>query len=372
MLTISSIQPEFFPAADNLFQSYFWGSFKESLGQKALYFRVAFDDENGIPQAYPFLVLLRKIKGSYVYAYVQRSPSEEVIPGDKVLFLEELSLALKEHLPSSIIFIRYDLQWINPEPQARVENLEIMMNYGSRYHNLKKAPSNHMAASTCILNLRPIPSQILKNMRQQTRNSVRRAYRENVEFSIYDAESPEIFIRLREMYDIYRNTAERKGFYCEEYSYFEKLFDLNRKFLQKKEIQNFDSGVVPLDAQVPPPKFYLFTAQKEGSLLSGLILAICGDNAYYMYAASSMDKRQCMPNYGLQWEVIRFARSQGCRKYDFMGIPPSNDSDSPMAGLYIFKTGFGGAVTHFAGAWDFPYNLEEYNSFSLNESLLLS
>ena len=153
MLTISSIQPEFFPAADNLFQSFFWGSFKEVLGQKALYFRVAFDDENGNPQAYPFLVLLRKIK----------------------------------------------------------------------------------------------------------------------------------------------------GFYCEEYSYFEKLFDLNRDFLQKKETQNFDSGVVPLDAQVPP----------------------------------------------------------------------SNDSDSPMAGLYIFKTGFGGAVTHFAGAWNFLYNIEEYQSFSVNEALLL-
>ncbi|WP_296826272.1 peptidoglycan bridge formation glycyltransferase FemA/FemB family protein [Treponema sp.] len=371
MLTVSKVQPDFFPVSDNLFQTYFWGQLKEAFGQKALYLRVEFENDEGLTVAYPFLVLLRKINGKYIYAYVQSAPSESVIVSDKTGFLEELSLALKDHLPDSIIFIRYDLQWINPEPHARTEMLEIMMNYGTQLHNFKKAPSDHFCKSTCILNLRPIPEMLLKNMRQQTRNSVRRAYRESVEFSIYDAESPDIFLRLREMYDIYKDTAGRKGFYCEGYSYFEKLFSLNREFLKEKEVRNYDSGIVPLDAQVPPPRFYLFTAQKEGVLLSGLILGICGANAYYMYAASSMDMRHCMPNYGLQWEVIRFARSKGCTRYDFMGIPPVNDSASSMSGLYIFKTGFGGNVTHYMGTWDFPLKQEEYEAFKVNESLLL-
>ncbi|MCR5288823.1 MAG: peptidoglycan bridge formation glycyltransferase FemA/FemB family protein [Treponema sp.] len=371
MLTISEIQPDTFPASDNLFQTYLWGTFKEVFGQKPLYFRVVFENDKKVQVAYPLLVLLRKINGVYVYAYVQRAPNETVIPANKTEFLEELSLALKDHLPESIICIRYDLQWLNPEPHARTEMLEIMMNYGTRKHALKKAPSNHLCNATCILNLRPTPHQLLKNMRQQTRNAVRRAYRESVQFSIYDARSPDIFVKLKEMYVIYQDTAHRKGFYCEDYSYFETLFQINREFLEKKETTSFDSGIVPLDAQVPPPRFYLFTAQKDGLLLSGLILAICGVNAYYMYAASSMDMRHCMPNYGLQWEVIRFARSQGCTKYDFMGIPPTNDADSPMAGLYIFKTGFGGSVTHYAGTWDFPLLQDEYDRFRMNEALLL-
>ncbi|MCR5765937.1 MAG: peptidoglycan bridge formation glycyltransferase FemA/FemB family protein [Treponema sp.] len=371
MLLISSIQADFFPKSDNLFQSHFWGCFKERLGQKALYFRVVFNDDDGKEVAYPLLVLLRKIRGQYIYAYVQRAPNENVIPCNKTCFLEELSLSLKEHLPSSIIFIRYDLQWINNDPFARTEMLEIMMNYGTKFHNLKKAHPNHLPASTCILNLRQIPQQMLNNMRQQTRNSIRRSYKEGVEFSIYDAQSPEIFKRLRESYDIYKETAERKHFYYENYSYFETLFRLNKDFMDKKKPVFFEKGLVPLDAQVPPPKFYLFIAQKDRILLSGLILAICGSNAYYMYAASSMDMKHCMPNYGLQWEVMRFARSQGCTKYDLMGIPPSKDSDSPMASLYIFKTGFGGNITHFAGSWDFPLKKEEYEAFSINESLML-
>ena len=96
MLSISSVQPDFFPKADNLFQSHLWGSFKEILGQKALYFRVVFNDDDGNEVAYPLLVLLRKIKDQFVYAYVQRTPNESVIPSDKTCFLEELSLALKD------------------------------------------------------------------------------------------------------------------------------------------------------------------------------------------------------------------------------------------------------------------------------------
>jgi len=371
MLTISKVQPDIFPASDNLFQSYLWGKLKEFSGQKPLFFRVTFEDDMHNQNAFPLLVLLRKIGKEFVYAYVQRSPDENIIPQDKSGFLEQLSIALKEELPSSIIFIRYDLQWINPEPHARTEMLEIIMNYGTEYHNFKKSPSDYLCSSTCILDLRPSPQQLLRNMRQQTRNSIRRAYRESVEFSIYDAQSPEIFQKLKQTYDIYKETAQRKEFYCEDYCYFEELFWINRQFLENKENTNFESGIVPMDAQVPPPNFYLFTAQKDSVFLSGLILAICGKNAYYMYAASSMDMRHCMPNYGLQWEVIRFARSKGCTKYDFMGIPPSRDSNSPMAGLFIFKTGFGGSIVHYAGTWDFPLKHSEYESFRINETLLM-
>ena len=90
-----------------------------------------------------------------------------------------------------------------------------------------------------------------------------------------------------------------------------------------------------------------------------------------MYAASTLENRECMPNYGLQWEVIRFARSCGCTKYDLMGIPQNGDSSNPMSGLYIFKTGFGGQQVRYGGAWDFPLNQNEYENLRLNEMLAL-
>jgi lipid II:glycine glycyltransferase (peptidoglycan interpeptide bridge formation enzyme) len=49
------------------------------------------------------------------------------------------------------------------------------------------------------------------------------------------------------------------------------------------------------------------------------------------------------------------AQAAGCREYDLFGIPPRDDPAHPMAGLYRFKTNFGGAVIHRCGSWDYPY-----------------
>src|SRR5574344_1410079 len=124
---------------------------------------------------------------------------------------------------------------------------------------------------------------------------------------------------------------------------------------------------MPLSASVPPPHFYLCTAQRDGMLLSGLVLCICGRSAYYLYSGSSLDGRDMMPNYGLQWEVMMFARTRGATSYDLMGIPPDARSAHPMSGLFIFKTGFGGDHVTFGGAWDYVFDEELYDTFSKEE-----
>jgi lipid II:glycine glycyltransferase (peptidoglycan interpeptide bridge formation enzyme) len=62
-----------------------------------------------------------------------------------------------------------------------------------------------------------------------------------------------------------------------------------------------------------------------------------------------------MPAYALQWHAVCDAKSAGCFYYDFFGIPPSDDPGHPMAGLYRFKTGFGGKILHRSGSWDYAY-----------------
>jgi lipid II:glycine glycyltransferase (peptidoglycan interpeptide bridge formation enzyme) len=62
-----------------------------------------------------------------------------------------------------------------------------------------------------------------------------------------------------------------------------------------------------------------------------------------------------MPNYLLQWEAIRWAKQQGATSYDFWGIPETDDKDEAMAGVYRFKSGWGGRVTTFAGCYEYVY-----------------
>jgi lipid II:glycine glycyltransferase (peptidoglycan interpeptide bridge formation enzyme) len=76
-----------------------------------------------------------------------------------------------------------------------------------------------------------------------------------------------------------------------------------------------------------------------------------------------------MAPYALQWQAMRDAKDFGCTQYDMFGIPPDEDPHHPMAGLYRFKTGFGGNIIHRPGSWDYPCNSVLYALFSGAERL---
>ena len=101
-------------------------------------------------------------------------------------------------------------------------------------------------------------------------------------------------------------------------------------------------------------------AKSGGDVISGMILGLFGKKGYYLFAGSSLHKRDHMPNYRLQWEAIRMAKESGCRSYDLFGIPPNDDPGHIQHGLYRFKTGFGGRIVHHRGCWDYPVNERAY------------
>jgi lipid II:glycine glycyltransferase (peptidoglycan interpeptide bridge formation enzyme) len=76
-----------------------------------------------------------------------------------------------------------------------------------------------------------------------------------------------------------------------------------------------------------------------------------------------------MAPYALQWKVMQDAHAAGCTVYDLFGIPPDDNPNHPMAGLYRFKTGFGGKILHRPGSWDYPFKPLLYTLFSSAERL---
>ena len=62
-----------------------------------------------------------------------------------------------------------------------------------------------------------------------------------------------------------------------------------------------------------------------------------------------------MPNYLLQWNMIKWALESGCDLYDFRGVPGDLDENNPMYGLYRFKVGFSGKFTEFVGMLDYVF-----------------
>ncbi|MBQ1331490.1 MAG: peptidoglycan bridge formation glycyltransferase FemA/FemB family protein, partial [Lachnospiraceae bacterium] len=76
------------------------------------------------------------------------------------------------------------------------------------------------------------------------------------------------------------------------------------------------------------------------------------DRLSYVYGCSSNDHRNCMPNYLMQWTMIRDACAKGLSVYDFQGVPYWYDVRHRNYGVYRFKSGFSGRVRTYAGEFD--------------------
>ena len=138
---------------------------------------------------------------------------------------------------------------------------------------------------------------------------------------------------MPEFYEVLKETTERDRFLVRAYSYYEDLYD----------------------SLVPVGMGELFIAEYEDKIISGTLAFVIGDKAWYIYGASSNAHRNVMPNYLIQWEMIRWAKSLGCTLYDFRGVPGHLTEDNPLYGLYRFKKGFNGEYTEFIGEWDIVY-----------------
>ena len=53
---------------------------------------------------------------------------------------------------------------------------------------------------------------------------------------------------------------------------------------------------------------------------------------------------------------MRLGRARRCLTYDLYGSPAAPNPHHRWAGLYRFKTGFGGEVVYRWGCWDRPMN----------------
>jgi lipid II:glycine glycyltransferase (peptidoglycan interpeptide bridge formation enzyme) len=81
-----------------------------------------------------------------------------------------------------------------------------------------------------------------------------------------------------------------------------------------------------------------------------------------------------MPSYLLQWEAIRWARANGCTRYDLWGVPDEDEEtleaqftrrSDGLWGVYRHKRGYGGRLVRWAGAFDRVFNRPLYWAFQM-------
>ncbi len=163
--------------------------------------------------------------------------------------------------------------------------------------------------------------ELMPTFGEKTRYNIRLSARKGVTTRWAGAEALETFFR------IYLETCERDGIGHRPLDYFQRMLEA-----------------------YGPERCRVCLAEYEGEPLAAAIALHYGRKVFYIYGASSNEKRNLMPAYAMQAEMIRWACSLGVDFYDFGGVY----SLSKENGLYRFKEGFchSVGVTELAGEFD--------------------
>lgn len=167
--------------------------------------------------------------------------------------------------------------------------------------------------------------EVFANFKSKWRYNIRLAMRKGVECKFCGEDELDDFMELM------KETGRRDGFEIRSEEYF-------RNFLQA-----FHGNAK------------LCITKLDGKVLSGALLVNYANVASYVYGCSSNEYRKYMPNYLMQWTMIKYAIESGCHTYDFCGIPYWYDETHKNYGVYRFKQGFNGKVKTYAGEFDYVF-----------------
>jgi lipid II:glycine glycyltransferase (peptidoglycan interpeptide bridge formation enzyme) len=182
---------------------------------------------------------------------------------------------------------------------------------------------------TIVLDLTPDEDSLLRGMKEKWRYNIRLAERKGVRVRVAQTEA-----EVHNWYRLLQTTSIRDGFGIHTLKYYLRAWQIF----------------------APCNQAHLFLASYQGQLLAGIFVGLMAKQAIYLDGASSNEERHRMPNYLLQWEAIRWAKLQGATSYDFWGIPETDSQDEAMAGVYRFKSGWGGRIVRFPGNYEHLYH----------------
>lgn len=345
---IEEALPEERDTSEGFLQSGFWGAFKSDFGWTPRHFVLL---EGG--RRLPLLVLERRLGRGLSFAYIPHGPELDVAEAERPALLSDIAEGLRPKLGRGCLFVRFDPPWYLTEaagPERENESTHRRPTQPTRPAigaPLHRAAVDVQPPDTVLLDLQKTEEELLAGMKPKWRYNVRLAEKKGVSVEERGISG------LGEFYHLYETTSARDRIALHPERYYRRLFSLASEY---KPVVGYR------------PDLRLWVASHEGEALAAIVTLYRGERAVYLYGASSDSKRNLMPAYALQWAAIRAAKAAGCAEYDFYGIPPNDDPAHPMAGLYRFKTGFGGIIAHRSGSWDYPLLPFLYGCFRAAET----
>ena len=186
--------------------------------------------------------------------------------------------------------------------------------------------------NSVLIDLLASEDEMLLRMKQKTRYNIRLAEKKGITVRSGTLDD------LSMLYRMYAETSVRDRFVIRNEGYYRTVWET---FMRP--------AAQPLQPCAEP-----LIAEFNGEPVAAIFMFRFAQRAYYLYGMSHAAHREKMPNYLLQWEAMKRAKSRGCTLYDLWGAPDEFHEGDPLWGVYRFKEGLGGQVVRTVGAWDYP------------------
>ncbi len=305
----------------HLLQSWRWGEFKQRHGWDVERFAVVTQRSANLAQ------VLYKTRGPVSLAYIPRGPVFDPRDSDGLRDLfAQIDAAGKKR---RALYLMVE------------SNSALPFTGNFKSEGFVRGSDHFQPSRTVKIPLLP-DAELLAQMHQKTRYSVRLAERRGVELVRMEPAASAV----DDFYALLQDTSSRNEFGIHSRAYYQDFLDI------------FGDDALLLFAKV------------DGVSAAGLIAAKFNEEAIYMYGASSTEHRAHGGAFALQFEAMRWARDNGALRYDLWGIPkqdPVSTSEDDMKrvagtrgsdwrGLFKFKTGFGGDIVTYPPTLERRYN----------------
>jgi len=182
--------------------------------------------------------------------------------------------------------------------------------------------------------------ELLKSFNEKTRYNIRLSSRKGVKIREGTKKDLKIF------YNIIKETGTRDNFFIRPFEYFENIWDA-----------------------MYPKHVKLLIAEYENEPIAAVLPILYGNKVWYLYGGSANKHRNLMPNYLLQFEMIKWGVQNNCEIYDFRGVSGFKNKSDPQYGIYKFKKGFNGEFIEFVDEMYMIFNKPVYMLYKMGEIL---
>ena len=277
-----------------------------------------------------------------------------------------------------------------------IDNSDVVNNLQSFGFKKVKTENMEQVGWMFSLNLEgKTEEQILKEMKPNTRNTIRKA--EKFGITVNEISYDE----LDRFQNIMVETGERKGFGVRKLSYFQEMYklfhdknevkyfitelDLNayikrlEEEKQEKEEKlnslsdakyndgqkkNLTNEIASLDKRIIDSNKIKEESGKDVITLSGSMFMLIQPEVIYLSSGNYEEYMKFNSQYLIQWELIKYGIENGFKKHNFYGIPANINEHPKDYGIYEFKRGFNGVVEELIGEFALPITWH-YNLFEL-------